>query len=46
MGRHTLAVLDSDREIATIDPLHIVAIKDLPRKMNGTKRIAQGRRTK
>lgn len=35
VGRHSLAVLDSDREIATLDPLHIVAIKDLPRRKNG-----------
>ncbi len=35
IGRHTLAVLDADREIATLDPLHIVAIKDLPAKKNG-----------
>lgn len=30
IGRNSLAVLDADREIATLDPLHIVAIKDLP----------------
>ena len=35
LGRHTLGVLDSDGEIATLDPLHIVAIKDLPAKKNG-----------
>ena len=38
LGRHTLAVLDVDREIATLDPLHIVAIKDHPVKKNGTSR--------
>jgi len=32
IGRNSLAVLDADREVATLDPLHIVAIKDLPRK--------------
>jgi hypothetical protein len=35
IGRHSLAVLDGDREVATLDPLHIVAIKDLPPKKNG-----------
>jgi len=38
VGRHTLAVLDKDREIATLDPVHIVAIKDLPAKKNGVRR--------
>ena len=38
IGRHSLAVLDDDREIATLDPVHIVAIKDLPAKKNGTRR--------
>jgi len=31
IGENSLAVLDADREVATLDPLHIVAIKDLPR---------------
>jgi len=35
LGRHSVGVLDADREIATLDPLHIVAIKDLPAKKNG-----------
>jgi hypothetical protein len=30
LGHHSLAVLDNDHEIAALDPLHIVAIKDLP----------------
>jgi len=38
IGRHTLAVLDHDREIVTLDPLHIVAVKDLPAKKNGAAR--------
>jgi hypothetical protein len=38
IGRHTLAVLDADGELATLDPLHIVAIKDLPVKRNGATR--------
>ena len=38
LGRHTLAVLDEDREIATLDPLHIVAIKDIPAKKNGASK--------
>lgn len=36
IGRSSLAVLDHDREVATLDPLHIVAIKDLPRRKNGS----------
>ncbi len=36
IGRSGLAVLDVDREIAALDPLHIVALKDLPPKGNGT----------
>jgi len=35
VGRQSLAVLDSDREVTYVDPLHIVAIKDLPSKQNG-----------
>ena len=38
IGRNSLAVLDSDREVATLDPLHIVATKDRPRKKNGARR--------
>ncbi len=38
IGPHSLAVLDADGEIATLDPLHIVAIKDLPAKKNGSPR--------
>ena len=44
IGRHTLAVLDADREIATLDPLHIVAIKDIPAKRNGAPKRARTRR--
>jgi hypothetical protein len=36
---HSLAVLDEDREIITLDPLHIVAIKNLPVKKNGTRKL-------
>jgi hypothetical protein len=36
-GRHSVAVLDKDGEITTLDPLHIVAIKDLPAKSNGKR---------
>jgi hypothetical protein len=32
---HSLAVLDADQEIVTLDPLHIIAIKDLPVRKNG-----------
>ncbi len=38
IGPHSLAVLDADGEIATLDPLHVVAIKDLRTKKNGTPR--------
>lgn len=38
IGRHSLAVLDAGREIATLDPLHVVAIKDLPAKKNGVSK--------
>jgi hypothetical protein len=36
----SLAVVDSEGEIVTIDPLHIVAIKNLPakHKKNGASR--------
>jgi len=36
LGRHTIGVLDEDREVAFVDPLHIVAIKNLPVKKNGS----------
>lgn len=35
IGHHSLAVLDADQEIATLDPLHVVAIKDLALRKNG-----------
>ena len=35
IGPRALAVLDNDGEIVTLDPLHIVALKDLPAKKNG-----------
>jgi hypothetical protein len=38
IGRHGLAVLDADGEIASLDPLHIVAIKDPPAKKNGASK--------
>ena len=38
IGRNSLAVLDADREVATLDPLRIVAIKDLPPKKNGASK--------
>jgi len=31
----SMAVIDADGEIVTLDPLHIVAIKNLPAKKNG-----------
>jgi len=36
VGSRSLAVLDKGGEIATLDPLHIVALKDLPLIKNGT----------
>ena len=36
VGPRSLAVLDRDGEIVTLDPLHIVAIKDLRAKAGGT----------
>ncbi len=36
VGPHSLAVLDADGEIGTLDPLHVVAIKDLRAKKNGS----------
>jgi len=38
IGPHTMAVLDKDGEIVILDPLHIVALKDLPAKKNGPAR--------
>jgi len=32
------AVLEKDGEIATLDPLDIVAVKDLPPKKNGASK--------
>ena len=34
IGNQSVAVLDADREVATLDPHHIVALKDLPAKKN------------
>ena len=36
ISNSSIAVLDEDREIAWLDPLHIVAVKNLPLKKNGT----------
>ncbi len=33
---HSLAVVDDDGVIVTLDPVHLVALKDLPTKKNGT----------
>ena len=35
---NSLAVLDNDGEIATLDPLHIVALKNLPKHKNGASK--------
>ncbi len=35
IGPHSLAVLDNDGEIVTLDPLHIVAIKNFSAKKSG-----------
>jgi hypothetical protein len=35
LGPRTLGVLDLDGEIVTLDLLHVVALKDLPRRKNG-----------
>jgi len=35
VGPRTVAVLDDDQEIVDLDPLHIVAIKNLSPKKNG-----------
>ena len=37
LGRTSLAVLDEDNEVAFIDPLHVVALKNLSGKKNGSK---------
>ena len=37
VGRSSLAVLDEDQEVAFIDPLHVVALKNLSGKKNGSK---------
>jgi hypothetical protein len=38
VGPRSLAVLDRDGEIVTLDPLHVVALKDLRAKANGTSK--------
>jgi hypothetical protein len=38
VGPRSLAVLDADQEIVSLDPLHIVALKDLPRRKNGARK--------
>ena len=35
IGRSGVAVLDADGELAWVDPLHVVALKDLPAKRDG-----------
>ncbi len=35
VGPRSLAVLHEDGEIVTLDPIHVVALKDLPSKKNG-----------
>lgn len=35
IGPRSLAVVDESGYIVTFDPLHIVAIRDMPRKKNG-----------
>ena len=35
LAPHSLAVVDDDGAIVTLDPIHIVALKDLPPKKNG-----------
>jgi len=35
VGRNSLGVLDEDREVAFLDPLHVVAIKNPSSKKNG-----------
>ena len=38
VGPRSLAVVDDNGIIVTFDPLHIVAIKDMPRKRNGASK--------
>jgi len=38
VAARTLAVVDADGEIVTLDPLHIVAIKNLRPTRNGSRR--------
>jgi hypothetical protein len=38
VAARSLAVLDRDGEIVTLDPLHIVGIKNLPTRKNGAGR--------
>ncbi len=35
VGPESLAVLHEDGTIVTLDPIHVVALKDLPSKKNG-----------
>ena len=45
IGPNTVGVLDREKEIVTLDPLHIVAIKDLPAKKNGSHRYSREKKT-
>lgn len=38
VASRSLAVVDDDGVIVTLDPIHIVALKDLPPKKNGAAR--------
>jgi hypothetical protein len=38
VGAYSLAVLGRDGDIVTLDPLHVVALKDLPPKTKTTGR--------
>jgi hypothetical protein len=38
VGPRSLAVLDRDGEIVTLDPIHVVALKDLRVKTNGASK--------
>ena len=42
LGRQTMGVLDEDREVAFLDPLHVVAIKNLPLQKNGRRTRPRG----
>jgi len=44
VGPKSLAVFDADKEIVTLDPLHIVAIKDIPAKKAGGRKRPGGRK--